>query len=94
MDTQQAPEPVSTYDCGCNIMPCGCEQGVYCPNGGYDIVYCPTHASAPALLEALEHLEKEARRLRVHSSCAECAEHDVYGALFQARAAIKQAKGE
>jgi hypothetical protein len=40
-------------DCGCDIVMVG--GGII---GEEDIVYCPTHAAAPALLEALEAVKK------------------------------------
>ena len=83
----------STYDCGCDIMPCGCEQ-LDCPNGGYDIVYCSTHAAAPAMLEALKLIRDTA------DDAQGCEDYQTYDdvlgdiACRLAESAIIKAKGE
>lgn len=66
---------IPMHTCKCLALACG------------QIVFCPTHAAAPAMLEALEVAEKCMANLP-HSWGVDIAE------LPRIRAAIRAAKGE
>ena len=76
--------------------PCTCR--IDQRSGGWSvIVYCPLHAAAPALLEALEALGYAPWQLPDHRCfCLNLAQADNghTGECLAARAAIAQAKGE
>lgn len=61
---------------------CGCSVGIPIHITRPNILFCPLHAAAPALLAALERIAR-------NTCCASCQE-----AALVARAAIQEAREE
>lgn len=83
---------------GLGELDCGCAAS----SDGYDVSFCPTHAAAPELLEALEKAvtweerRNELEQEQMQGVLDDWAERTValQNEMRDARALIAQAKGE
>jgi hypothetical protein len=88
------------------LVDCGCETKVHADGSGVEIYFCPLHAAAPELLEALEQSLTRFYSVRVLEQetipqqvlCLVCWEekpnHTPACRVAKAEAVVRKAKGE
>lgn len=70
--------------CGCRVKSVQFSLGN--PNGQFEVVYCPTHALAPEMAEALRRLIHAIEVRKRHP-------RNILGAMVQARALLARLEG-
>lgn len=81
------------------LVDCECETKVHADGSGVEVYFCPLHAAAPELLEAMEELIANSDHISPFGSDVSSVKRvrlagKYIKALDNAKAAIRKAKGE